>query len=394
MLEKNVENGYALTANQIESLNKHYNEWLKVNESKLLDIQHKMRNEFLSAPARLEALETIQSVYRSYLENVQPLAENTKWRRIIDRADGERSANSLSQIQDMVFSRELFEFYRGLLERAVNSGKAELPESAEFLHPQGLKASLSKLRIKRTFTRIRDLNRKVFESLVHLAVETIGVTSDRFPLRAGKLYNRPEVTSDIIQTLQPMDLLLDRANRFKISHMIIPGYYGHAGIYLGTKEQLIKIGMWDHPAIVLYHSAIENGQVMLEAKRTGVKLRTLREYLNTDSITALRQRNLTNESLGEKMTRGLEKIGKHFDHTFTLEHSESFFCTKLIYFVFNNIPWTSTKIAGRTALPPDYIAAMSMGEKRYFDPVLVYEAGEKVTGDLQEHIERVQRQVP
>ena len=383
-----------MTASQVYYLNQNYDSWLSKYEPKLKEIEIGMQTESLTVQQQMTALEDLQSIYRSYFENIQPLADNTKWRRILNRPEEQRAVDSLTRIQDKVFSKDLFEFYKETLESQSTLPDYDWANEVEYLQPDELRSKLKMLKLKYTFTKIRDMNRNAFEKVVHLVTETIGISSDTFPLRAGKLFNRPEVIEDISQTLQPMDLLLDRANRFKMSHMIIPGYYGHGGIYLGTKAQLIKAGLWNHPAVVPYHAAIENGQVMLEAKRTGVKLRTLKEYSNTDSITALRQRDLSTEQLTEIMQRGLRQLGKKFDHTFTLEHSESFFCTKLIYFAFDHIPWKSTKTLGRTSLPPDFIAALSMGDNRYFDPVLAYDYGQKVTGDLQQYIERVQRQVP
>jgi hypothetical protein len=388
-----LEKSDVLNGQQVDALNNHFNHWLTLSEKRFDAIGERMRRGSLSEAERLEALELIQSSYRSYLTVLSPIYGNTKWRRIVYRQDSGRGHDAFAIIQAQVFSKDVFAFYQDLLSRTVTLSAAEASNVSDLgvVDPADVRLWLKKAKLKAGFLRIRDLNRRAFESIIHVVTESIGITSDTFPLRKGKLFGRPEVVADMIKTLRPMDILADRANEFKLSHMIIPGYYGHVGIYLGTKNQLIELGLWDHPAIIPYHDAIESGLTMLEAKRTGVRLRALSEYLNTDSMTALRQRNLSTQSLLEKMSWGLAKVGMSFDHTFNLEHTESFFCSKLLYMVFHDIPWPTRTFFGRTSVPPDYIASMSLGEQRYFDPVLVYEKGQKIEGDLQAHIERVQR---
>jgi hypothetical protein len=390
-LKTNLENTAVLNGRQLDSLNNYFNRAVKTSETQLNLISDKMNQESLNVTERLETLELIQSLYVSYLKVISPIEQNLKWRRILHRPDIGRPDNAFTLIQNKITAKNLFSFYQDLLHRSVALKNPASLEELGVSSPGELKAWLNKAKFSGRFTKIRDFNRRVFENIVHALTESVGITSDSFPLRRGKLYARPEVAADLTQTLRPLDVLADRANKFKLSHMIIPGYYGHVGIYLGTKAQLMEAGLWDHPSIIPYHQEIESGLTMLEAKRTGVRLRALGEYLNTDSVTAFRQKNLTKESMSEKIEEAVAAIGKSFDHNFDLEHKESYFCSKLIYMVFHDVAWPSRRAFGRTAIPPDYIASLSLGEDRAFDPVLVYENGTKVTEDLQSHIERVQR---
>lgn len=380
-----------LTGAQVERLNQAYDRWLVEMTEDVSYVHMQMEREKMSAAEQTQTLERMQSVYRSYFESVHPLYLDTRVRRLLNHRDEVRTIGSLSMVQNLVFSRELNGFYKDLLMRQNNLRVSKTGEPSTGLDNSALATEIKHLRLKRGFVHIRDLGRQKFETIVHAVAETIGLTSDTFPLRHGRLYANPEFIHDVMRTLRPMDLLIDRANEFKLSHMIIPGHYGHVGIYLGTKEQLKEIGMWEDPSIVPYHSAIESGHVMLEAKRTGVKLRTLLEYSNTDTVTGLRQRGATVESLQQKMRYGVAQIGKTFDHNFELEHSESFFCSKLVYFVFHDIEWGSRKVYGRRALPPDFIAAQATGTNPALEPVLAFDRGERVTGHLQSYVERSQQ---
>lgn len=386
-LQKELERQNVLRGSDVDQLNTHFNDWVKLTDLKFSLIEKAMASTTLNKIERLNTLELIQSIYRSYFNVINPIYSNIKWRRSLNHADKDRPHNSFQILQGTVFSKDLFDFYKDLVERETNLSESTQPK---YYSPRELDQVLTRLKYKGKVVNFRDRIRKGIENTIHVLTEAIGITSDTFPLRAGKMMNRPEVIQDFVQNLQPMDLLLDRAVGFKLSHRIIPGYYGHTGMYLGTKEQLIELGMWDDPLIVPLQRQIEQGNTMLEAKRTGIFLRKLSDYMNTDSITAIRQKNKTDEGVRSKIRWGLNQIGKHFDHTFDLEHSESFFCSKLVYYVFQDVPWPTKYAFGRNSIPPDFVASMALGKDRHFDPVLVYENGIKIEGDLQNHVERVQ----
>ena len=222
-------------------------------------------------------LELIQSVYHSYLNSVQPISNNTKLRRLLNRGEDSRPTGSITAIQKSIFSKELFGFYKNLLETTLKIQEQDHLKVI-FLEPSLLNKNISQIKLKSKGSKIRDMLRMTFEKTIHAVTESLGIVSDTFPLRQGLLFNRAEVYQDFISTLEPFDIVTDRASKFKLSHVIIPGYYGHAGIYLGTKAQLIERGLWDDPIVKPFQKEIEQGYVMLEAKRTGVRIRKLSEY--------------------------------------------------------------------------------------------------------------------
>ncbi|MGZ3724401.1 MAG: YiiX/YebB-like N1pC/P60 family cysteine hydrolase [Pseudobdellovibrio sp.] len=390
LLRQNLEGSKVLSAPQVEALNLHFNRWLNLTEKNYNQIQEREQLQNMSEAETRETLAQVQSLYLSYFDVINPIRQNLKWRRVLNHADETRTKNSFEQIHEILFSKDLFYFYKDLLER-TSQGREISDGNLRFVSPEDLENRINQIRRDDRFTRARDLGRRALEHTIAIVAEGLGITSDNFPLRAGKLYARPDVMEEMTRNLKPLDVLVDRAAGFKLSHMLIPGHFGHTGIYLGTKEQLIEAGLWNHPALIPYQAQIEAGLVMLEAKRTGVKLRALKEYTNTDSFTAIRRHDLSLASAREKLAAGLSQIGKTFDHSFELEHTESFFCSKLVYFTFQDVPWFTGKIVGRTSLPPDNIAVQAMGDKRYFDPVLAYQNGEKVTGDLQKYIDALKR---
>lgn len=155
--------------------------------------------------------------------------------------------------------------------------------------------------------------------------------------RNGYLYNNNLLTQSLKKQLQPMDVLLEKSP-FALTDKFIPGHFGHVAVYLGTKEQLLEIGMWNHPDILPFQEDISNGKVILEAVRTGVHLNTLEEFLNIDEFTLVRKEDaLSNISLLiEQITRGMDQIGKDYDFNFDITTLDKIVCSELVYIVFGN----------------------------------------------------------
>jgi hypothetical protein len=113
---------------------------------------------------------------------------------------------------------------------------------------------------------------------------TFGNIAGAIRWRKGYLYRNDTALEIAIKNLKPMDLMLEKSP-FVLTDKFIPGHYGHVAIYLGTKDQLEEIEMWNHPDIIPYHKDIIKGKVILEAVRSGVRLNTLEEFMNIDELT-------------------------------------------------------------------------------------------------------------
>ena len=175
--------------------------------------------------------------------------------------------------------------------------------------------------------------------------------------RNGYLYNNNLLTQSLKKQLQPMDVLLEKSP-FALTDKFIPGHFGHVAVYLGTKEQLLEIGMWNHPDILPFQEDIANGKVILEAVRTGVHLNTLEEFLNIDEFTLVRKEDaLSNISLLiEQITRGMDQIGKDYDFNFDITTLDKIVCSELVYIVFGNTHWPTKYRLGRATITPDDVA--------------------------------------
>lgn len=186
--------------------------------------------------------------------------------------------------------------------------------------------------------------------------------------RHGHLYNNTEAINMAEANLKPMDIILDKSP-FVLTDKFIPGYFGHVAIYLGTKQQLEEIGMWNHPDILPYQQEIESGKIILEAVREGVHLNTLENFMNIDQLLIIRKSEVLDnkELLFDKINRGLTQIGKNYDFNFDISTLDTIVCSELIYIVFGNVHWSTEYRFGRPTITPDNIAEIIFQKNTKFN---------------------------
>jgi hypothetical protein len=186
--------------------------------------------------------------------------------------------------------------------------------------------------------------------------EFFGNVSGNIRWRKGFLYGNQAVKALAQKSLIPMDIILEKSP-FVLTDKLIPGHYGHVALYLGTKEQLIAIGMWDHPQIIPYQTEIAAGKVILEAVRSGVRLNSLEEFLNIDEYTIIRKNDglASFAQISEQITRGMDQLKKDYDFNFDISTLDKIVCSELIYIIFGHVNWPTQYRLGRPTITPDDI---------------------------------------
>ncbi|MCB1936343.1 MAG: hypothetical protein KDF59_10415 [Nitrosomonas sp.] len=179
---------------------------------------------------------------------------------------------------------------------------------------------------------------------------TVGIVQTR----KGKLYNQPEIEAYLKTHLKPLDILLEKTP-FRLTDKLIPGHFGHAAIWLGTKTELIELGIWDHPDIRPYHPQIEDGRMIVEALRSGVKINSLADFMNIDDLAVIRHNHLSATMTREYILRTARQIGKSYDFNFDVEEQERIVCSEIAYVVFTDLNWPTQKTLGRHTISPDNI---------------------------------------
>jgi hypothetical protein len=193
------------------------------------------------------------------------------------------------------------------------------------------------------------------EDGVSLFSMLFGNTVGLVETREGKLFKRKDVGEELQTTLRSGDILLEKTP-FRLTDKLIPGYWGHAAVWIGSEEELRELGIWDDPLVKKYHNEIKAGNLVVEALRSGVEMNPLSRFLNIDSLGILRRPDLTKEEQKRIVLQSLRQVGKSYDFNFDVESMEKVYCSKLIYIAYHGIDWQTKKSFGRSTFTPDDVA--------------------------------------
>jgi len=185
-----------------------------------------------------------------------------------------------------------------------------------------------------------------------------------FSLRKGKLFNNEDFINNSLKQLQPLDVILEKTP-FRLTDVFIPGYWDHAGIYIGNEAQLKKIGVWDNPFVAKYHEEIKTGCVVIEALRSDVEFNTFKHFTDIDDYAHLRLKNgITIEKKKGMIISAFAQIGKKYDFSFDVESDKEIVCSELHYIVFDQVAFNTSEILEMNTISVDQIAenAFSGGE--------------------------------
>ena len=193
--------------------------------------------------------------------------------------------------------------------------------------------------------------------------------------RKGKLYRMKPVRGQLNETLQAGDILLEKTP-FRLTDKLIPGYWGHAAIWIGTEPELRELGIWDDPLVKRFHSQIREGRGVVEALRSGVEMNRIEQFVNIDSIGVLRKQQLSKEERSKVILQSLRQVGKPYDFNFDVESKGRVYCSKLVYLAYSGVEWPTKKSLGRTTFTPDDVATRALAGD--FRLVLFYHNGKQV----------------
>lgn len=199
-------------------------------------------------------------------------------------------------------------------------------------------------------------------------------------VRDGKLFGDDDARAHLRHVLRPGDILIEKTP-FRLTDKIIPGYWGHAAIWLGTEPEIRALGIWEHPVVQRHQPAIREEQLVVEALRDGVQTSPLAHFLNVDDVAVLRRRGITDAQRAERVVLALRQVGKDYDFNFDVERTDQIVCSELVYIVYNDVDWQTDEKLGRYTISPDQIAVRASDDD-VLEVVALYHDGERVDGDL------------
>jgi hypothetical protein len=185
----------------------------------------------------------------------------------------------------------------------------------------------------------------------------LGSTRFRQP-RGGQLMIRPRQLAEFRAKLKPGDILIERQNWF-LSRAFMPGYWAHAALYVGTTNDLIRLGLDRDPRVVPQwkNYAVRDGDdhehLILEAVPGGVRMTTLEHCIGVADCAAVLRPRVTEGEVREAIARGFSHLGKSYDFDFDFFTSDRLVCTELVYRCYDGaIRFALVDVMGRKTLPP------------------------------------------
>jgi hypothetical protein len=364
VIDKNLSSTIPVKGSEITYLHKSffvykkYDKLYKLFQNKLNHINNSYKSSQFKHALLTIKLNRISFFYKNYYNVIS----NRRLRRILNAGDAtfKLKDNELKKIAKKLFSKKN---YLKIKKLSKNKPNWYSKDSSLLKHIQTF--SYHKSRIKKDKKKIinyfwEDKSHKIAYFISHHVSGFIGNTAGLFRFRKGYLYNNDSIYNEILSRLKPMDIITEKTG-FTLTDKMIPGYFGHIAIWLGTEQELKKSRLWDHPVIRPFHNRIRLGYNILETDRKGTHLKTLKKFINVDELAIagiIRFSDLTMEQKTILYQNALAQLGKEYDFNFDVETSDKLVCSELLYQVFGSIHWPTDDILKRKTISPDNVLSL------------------------------------
>jgi len=152
----------------------------------------------------------------------------------------------------------------------------------------------------------------------------ITINAKTFKLK-GRHYRKVE------ELIRPGDIVVRRFEGY-LDKFLIPGWFNHAGIYVG------KIDEQDHKVV--------------HATSDGVVVCDLIDFLRTDHLIILRPRE---EFVATGIKLAIESVGSEYDFAFDFKNTLRFSCTELIKYCYPELIIGKKRFGRMTVVADDIV---------------------------------------
>ena len=154
----------------------------------------------------------------------------------------------------------------------------------------------------------------------------------------------------LLPFLQPYDIILSKSPSH-LTDKLIPGYFGHAAIWLGPgimnklltgeekRKDRLKFGI--------------NKKSVVEAIRSGVKTSSLEEFADGEDFLILRLKDISELQKEAIIDNSRKQLRKDYDFIYDFESPETISCTELIYLAYDFIDWQVRYFGSEYYISPD-----------------------------------------
>ncbi len=208
------------------------------------------------------------------------------------------------------------------------------------------------------FDEISDVAVRGANGVLSGAARVWGFLSDRLKWRNGHLNGNQDVLNILKANLKPLDLIYEK-REFTLSNYTIPGHWGHVAVWLGTKEELIQLGVWDKDYFEPFRRAVLEGKNIVEIRKKGMEFVSLSNFINIDEIAITRIKNAENNS--EEIVRNLAgEVDASYDFSFNAQSPDELTCSEMIAYSYGNIRWPEMNTPLAVTLTPDDVAELTI----------------------------------
>ena len=124
---------------------------------------------------------------------------------------------------------------------------------------------------------------------------------------------------------------------------MLPGYWPHAALYLGSSEDLAALGVWNDPRAAPreaeFSGTDELGHrfAVIEAVGEGVIFTSLEHSVGEADAVVVFRPQITDGRRREALVRAIRHRGKKYDFDFDFETSDVLVCTELVYRAYDGL---------------------------------------------------------
>lgn len=197
----------------------------------------------------------------------------------------------------------------------------------------------------------------------------LGSTRVRVPRGGARMISAKQL-AEMRTQLRPGDILIERQNWY-LSRAFMPGFWAHAALYVGTTNDLAKLGLADDPRVKKHwrEFAARNPEghehVILEAVPQGVRITTLEHCIGIADAAAVLRPRVSEAQTREAIGRAFSHLGKSYDFDFDFFSSDKLVCTELVYRAYDgHVQFPLVDVMGRKTLPPTELARKFAQERR------------------------------
>ena len=198
-----------------------------------------------------------------------------------------------------------------------------------------------------------------YVEMARAVAPALGTVLSHVAWRAGYLKSKRSAQDAIMGVLQPLDIVLV-SSKGRRSGQIIPGLFGHAAVYLGTEDELKRLGISASAEVRPHLAKVRSGDVFIEADAEGVHLSPRSIVLNTDAVAILRPQFSSLKQRRKTARDFFAALGMRFDFLFDVETPDCTFCTELIQRAMPQLDLPVTEIYGVRTIMPDSVAVSAI----------------------------------